>query len=88
VFLDLVNFDCWRSKGAEQEAWFVYFTFLRGTVPEKKPRAERIFDLLENHLGRPPIDCSDCGAKDSLIRILLPPKVRAPSADFVDVAVK
>jgi hypothetical protein len=58
------------------------------TVPEKKSRAERIRDLLESHLGRPLSDCPDCGAKDSLIRILLPPNARAPPADFVYVVVK
>jgi hypothetical protein len=58
------------------------------TVPAKKPRAERIRDLLESHLGRPLSDCPDCGAKDSLIRILLPPNARAPPADFVYVVVK
>jgi hypothetical protein len=58
------------------------------SVPEKKPRAERIRDLLENHLGRPLTDCPDCGAVDSLIRILLPPNARAPPASFVYVPVK
>jgi len=43
------------------------------TVPAKKPRAERIRDLLEKLIGHPISDCPDCGAKDSLIRILLPP---------------
>jgi hypothetical protein len=58
------------------------------TVPEKKPRADRIRDLLEKQLGHPISDCPDCGAKDSLIRILLPPNARAPPVDFVYVAVK
>jgi len=58
------------------------------TVPAKKPRAERIRDLLEKLIGHPISDCPDCGAKDSLIRILLPPNARAPPADFVYMAVK
>jgi hypothetical protein len=58
------------------------------SIPEKKSRAERIRDLLENHLGRSLSDCPDCGAVDSLVRILLPPNARAPPADFVYVAVK
>lgn len=58
------------------------------SIPKKKPRAERIRDLLENHLGRPLSDCPDCGAVDSLIRILLPPNARAPPTNFVYVAIK
>jgi hypothetical protein len=46
--------------------------------PEKKPRAERIRNLIEQRLGHPITDCPDCHAKDSLIRILLPPNCRAP----------
>ena len=57
-------------------------------MPEKKPRAERVRDLLEKHLGHPLTDCPDCGAVDSLIRILLPPNARAPPPDFVYVPVK
>jgi hypothetical protein len=57
-------------------------------LPGKKPRAERIRDLLENHLGHPLSNCPDCGAVDSLIRILLPPNARAPPLEFVYVAVK
>jgi len=58
------------------------------SIPAKKPHKERIRDLLEAHLGRPLSDCPDCGAKDSLIRILLPPNARAPPADFVDYVLK
>ncbi len=58
------------------------------TVLAKKPRAERVRDLLQKHLGRPLTDCPDCGAVDSLIQILLPPNARAPPADFVFVPVK
>jgi len=58
------------------------------SVPKKKPRAERVRDLLEKHLGRPLTDCPDCGAKDSLVRILLPPNARAPPPDFVYMPVK
>ena len=58
------------------------------TVADRKPRAERIRDLLENRLGRPLSDCPDCGAKDSLIRILLPPNARAPPANLVYVVIK
>ena len=57
------------------------------SVPEKKPRAERVRDLLEKSCGRPLSDCPDCGAKDSLVRILLPPNCRAPPADFPFVPV-
>lgn len=56
------------------------------SVPVKKPRADRVRELLENFLGHPLSDCPDCGAKDSLIRILLPPNCRAPPADFVAAA--
>jgi hypothetical protein len=58
------------------------------SVPKKKPRAERVRDLLENHLGHPLTDCPDCGAVDSLIRILLPPNARAPPANSAFVPVK
>ncbi len=58
------------------------------SVPKKKPRAERVRDLLETHLGRPLTDCPDCGAVDSLIRILLPPNARAPPANSAFVPVK
>lgn len=58
------------------------------SVPEKKPRNARVRDLLEKHLGRPLTDCPDCGAIDSLIRILLPPNARAPPTSFVYVPVK
>lgn len=58
------------------------------SVPAKKPRAERVRDLLEKHLGRPLTDCPDCGAKDSLVRILLPPNARAPPTSFVYVPIK
>lgn len=58
------------------------------TLPPKKPRAERVRDLLVNLLGRPLTDCPDCGAKDSLIRILLPPNCRAPPVHFVAAALK
>ena len=53
------------------------------TTPKKKPRAERVRELLESFLGRPLTDCPDCGAKDSLIRFLLPPNARAPPTEFV-----
>ena len=58
------------------------------SVPAKKPRAERIRKLLEDFLGRPLTDCPDCGAKDSLIRILLPSNARAPPAKTVSRSVK
>ena len=58
------------------------------TLPEKKPRAERVRDLLETHLGHPLTNCPDCGAVDSLIRILLPPNARAPPANSAFVPVK
>ena len=58
------------------------------TVPEKKPRAERVRKLLEDFLGRPISDCPDCGAKDSLIRILLPANSRAPPAKNVSRPIK
>ena len=44
----------------------------------KKPRAERVRKLLEDYLGHALNDCLDCGAVDSLVRILLPPNSRAP----------
>jgi hypothetical protein len=47
-----------------------------GTLPPKKPCAERVCDLLEKQLGRPLTDCLDCCAVDSLTRIL--PSGRAP----------
>ena len=46
----------------------------------KKSRAERVRQLLEDHLGHALDDCPDCGARDSLVRILLPPNCRAPPA--------
>jgi hypothetical protein len=65
---------------------------VRVTVPRTTVivavRAVRIRDLLERHLGRPLSVCPDCGAKDSLIRILLPHNARAPPADFVYMAIK
>ena len=61
---------------------------LYASPPEKKPRAERVRDLLENHLGHPIADCPDCGARDSLVCILLPPNARAPPTGFVYVVVK
>ena len=51
----------------------------------KPSRSERTKALLENWIGRPLTDCPDCGAVDSLIRILLPPNARAPPPDFVYV---
>ena len=44
----------------------------------KKPRAERVRELIEDYLGHALNDCPDCGAVDSLVRILLPPNSRAP----------
>jgi hypothetical protein len=65
------------------------------SVPKKKPRKERIRDLLEKQHGCPIADCPDCGAKDSLIRIPISPSggrgapnARAPPASFVFVPVK
>jgi len=58
------------------------------SIPVKKPRAERVRDLLETFLGHPLSDCPDCGAKDSLVRILLPPNARAPPTAFVYAPVK
>jgi hypothetical protein len=71
--------------------WYQLLTSLGITpaaLPEKKPRAERIRDLLETHHGRPISDCPDCEAVDSLIRILLPPNARAPPANSAFVPVK
>ena len=48
------------------------------SVPEKKPRAERVRQLIEDFLGRSINDCPDCGAVDSVRQIPLPPSPRPP----------
>lgn len=49
------------------------------THPESKPtKLELKKRIIEDWLARPLTDCPDCGANDSLIRILLPPNSRAP----------
>ena len=47
--------------------------------PEPKaPRKERVRDLIEKIIGHAIDDCPDCGARASLVRILLPANSRAP----------
>lgn len=54
---------------------------LNTSAPTTKPtKSDLKKQLMEKWLERPLNDCADCGAKDSLIRILLPPNCRAPPA--------
>lgn len=46
-----------------------------GLKPERAERRRRLIEIL---LGHGIDDCPDCGAKDSLVRILIPPTARAP----------
>lgn len=47
--------------------------------PSPKREAKEVHaELLAEWLGRKPDTCGDCGAVDTLIRILLPPNSRAP----------
>ena len=49
--------------------------------PEPEPKAphkERVRDLIEKIIGHAIDDCPNCGARASLVRILLPANSRAP----------
>jgi hypothetical protein len=70
----LSNFHKTRSLAAARASLGVD----PGSIPPKKPRAERVRDLLEKQLGHPINNCPDCGAKNSLVQLLLPPTGRAP----------
>ncbi|MEM6397553.1 MAG: IS91 family transposase [Bacteroidota bacterium] len=46
--------------------------------PPKEERKVRVKRLIEKLIDRGLDDCADCGAVDSLVRILIPPDARAP----------